>query len=415
MKRISSQMPSNDSSFYTRLREFDLNQLNNNIASQSRIKDLRDAPLSAARATRLESQILRTGRFETNVGALQDSLTLSEGQLRSALDVLQRVREVAVQGANGTFDQSQLAYMGTEVDQLLTELLAIGNARDESGNYLFAGTALRTEPFRVTRGRAPGGKADVVTNVDYLGNADANPVEITEGAQSSATQRGNWALWAEQQEIFATVNATAYRVQQDSVIRIDGQEIHLATGDPVAAIIAKVNDSGAAARAQLDPVTGGLVLATTVPHQLWLEDLGGSTVLQDLGVLARGGSHPPLNLSPSARVVGGSMYDVVIHLRDSLFEGSSEKVGSSGLQGVESAITSLAGAIADIGARDSRLASTASRLAWEKPELVRFDSGERDLDLTEAITKLKMLEYGHEAALAAAARVLQPTLLDFLR
>lgn len=35
--------------------------------------------------------------------------------------------------------------------------------------------------------------------------------------------------------------------------------------------------------------------------------------------------------------------------------------------------------------------------------------------MSEAITDLKMLEYTHKAAMQTAARILQPTLLDFLR
>ena len=132
-------------------------------------------------------------------------------------------------------------------------------------------------------------------------------------------------------------------------------------------------------------------------------------------MLARGSGHPPLNLASSARVVGGSIFDAVIHLRDALLSGSGETVGSSGLQGIESAITALTGTVGALGARESRLASTSGRLAWEKPELAGFESRERDLDLTEAITRLRTLEYGHEAALSAAARILQPSLLNFLK
>jgi len=179
--------------------------------------------------------------------------------------------------------------------------------------------------------------------------------------------------------------------------------------------MAKINDSGAPVRATLDPVTGGMVLQSTQPHQIALSDLGGATVLQDLGVLARGGSRPPLNTSQSARVFGGSIFDVVIHLRDSMLEGNSEKVGSSGLKGIENAITTLAGTIAHVGAKDTRLDAVASRLSWEKPELIRFDNRERGLDLAEALTQLKAMQYGHEAALNVAAKVLTPTLLDFLR
>ena len=415
MKRISSQLPSYDSSYYLRLREWELNRVNGNVASGSRIKDLRDDPLAAARSVRLQSAIFRSDQYASNVDTLRESLATSEGQLRSAMDVLQRIRELGVQGANGVYDASQLGYMGEEVDQLLAELVTIGNARDEAGNYLFSGTAVRTEPFRLTHGRVPGGAADLVTAVEYLGNDGHNPVEVTEGTAVSAAMPGNRAFWAEQQQIYSSVDATQYRVQADAAIRIDGVDIALATGDPVSAIMAKINDSGAPVRATLDPVTGGMVLQSTQPHQIALSDLGGATVLQDLGVLARGGSRPPLNTSQSARVFGGSIFDVVIHLRDSMLEGNSEKVGSSGLKGIENAITALAGTIAHVGAKDTRLEAVASRLSWEKPELIRFDNRERGLDLAEALTQLKAMQYGHEAALNVAAKVLTPTLLDFLR
>ncbi len=139
-------------------------------------------------------------------------------------------------------------------------------------------------------------------------------------------------------------------------------------------------------------------------------------MLQDLGILAPGGDRPPLNVARSARVFGGSIFDMVINLRNALFEGSTEKVGGAGLRGIEDSITNLAGVLGDIGARDSRLDTVAKRLAFQQPELVRFDSQERDLDMADAITQLKTLEFTHEAALSATARVLnRPKLLDFLR
>ncbi len=44
-----------------------------------------------------------------------------------------------------------------------------------------------------------------------------------------------------------------------------------------------------------------------------------------------------------------------------------------------------------------------------------MDSRETDIDLAEAITELKMLEHTQTASLQTAARILKPTLLDFLR
>jgi flagellar hook-associated protein 3 FlgL len=416
MKRISSQLPTYDSSYYMRLREYDMNQMSNKMGAQSRIKDLRDDPLAAARSTRFQSQILRMDQYGKNIEGVRNTLSSAETNLRSAMDIMQRVRELAVQGANGTIDATQMGYIGDEVNQLLDELISIGNAKDQNGGFLFAGTQARTTPFRTADGRVPGGSGDMVVSVDYLGNSGTGEAEISEGSQVQIALPGNVAFWAEQQQIYASVDAGQYRVQAASTIRIDGAEIHLAPGDSVSAIAAKINDADVPVRAGVDTITKGLVLNTTLPHQIWAEDLGGGTVLQDLGVLARGSSHPPLNIAQSARTFGGSLFDMVINLRNGLFEGSTEKVGGSGLRGIDSAISNLAGVLGDIGARDARLQTVAKRLEYQQPEMVRFDSQERDLDMAEAITQLRTLEVTHESALSATARVMnRPKLLDFLR
>ena len=416
MKRISSQLPTYDSSYYTRLREYDMNESYEKIGGQTRINKLRDDPMAASRSTRFQSEIMRTDRYAKNVESVRNTIATAEGDLRSAMDILQRVREMGVQGSNGTLDKAQMGYLGQEVDQLLGELLTIANAKDQNGNYLFAGTLSRTQPFRLTMGRVSGGDGDKVVGVDYMGNIGRNAAEVSENATVGINLPGNVAFWAEQQQIYSTADASQYRVQRAQSIRIDGKEIPLATGDTVSAIAAKINDASIPVRARIDPVAGGLVLESTVAHQIWAEDLGDGTVLQDLGVLARGSNHPPLNVAPSARVFGGSIFDMVIALRNALYEGSTEKVSSVGLRGLETSITNLAGVLGDIGARDARLETAGKRLEYQKPVLVGFDSQERDLDMADAITQLKTLEYTHEAALSATARALnRPKLLDFLR
>ena len=106
---------------------------------------------------------------------------------------------------------------------------------------------------------------------------------------------------------------------------------------------------------------------------------------------------------------------MVIHLRDRLFAGDSGEVGGSGLRGVQQAIESLTTTMADIGSRDERLALVSGRLNYEIPEVQGLLSREVDLDLSKAITDLKMLEHTHQAALGTSARILRQTLLDFLR
>ncbi len=415
MKRISTNLPSYDSMFYTRYREWLMNQMNNKIASQRRIKNLRDDPLAAAKSTRFKSDITRLRKYTKNIETMRGNLAVAEKYLQNGLDILQRIRELAVQGANGTLNKDQMAYIGNEVNELLKAFIDIANAKGGDGRTVFGGYMINSDAFRLNFGNVPGADGEVVTSVDYIGNIGKNQGEISEFAFESANIPGNHAFWAENQIIYSSVDARNYRVTQNSAIRIDGVTVDIKEGDNIYAIISRINDSSAPVKAKLDPVKNSLVLQSTYPHEIWLEDVGNGTVLKDIGIISTNNDRPPLNYAKSADVFGGSIFDMIIRLRDSLYEGNYEAVGGSGLQGVDSAINALTSTIADIGAKDSRLQVTFKRLNSVIPEFINMDSKEVDLDITEAITNLKMLEYTHQAALQTAARVLRPTLLDFLR
>ncbi len=89
-----------------------MNQMYEKMGGQTRIKNLRDDPLAASRSTRFQSEILRTDRYEKNIESVRGTLATAEGNLRSAMDILQRIRELGVQGANGTWTRPRWAYMG---------------------------------------------------------------------------------------------------------------------------------------------------------------------------------------------------------------------------------------------------------------------------------------------------------------
>jgi flagellar hook-associated protein 3 FlgL len=415
MRRVSSAMPNDNMQFHMREREFRMNELSEKMASQERIRNLRDDPLGAGRAVRLDSGVRRMARYDRNIEIVRGNLAVAEGYVKESVDILQRINEIAVQGANGIYSREQMASMGEEVDQLLKELVQIGNARSEEGNTIFAGTRTDRDAWRTRLGPVAGSGVERIVAVDYTGSIGVNQAEIDQGSFMAAGFAGNHAFWAENQQVYAAVDATTYRAQSDSAIRVDGVEIPIAAGDNVASIIAKINDSAAPVRAALDPVQNSLALATTKPHEIWLEDMDGGTVLQDLGLLRGGDAAPPGNLAPAARTFGGSVFDMTIRLRDQLFGGDAAEVGGSGLRGIHQAIESLTSTMADLGSRDERLAVVSGRLNYEIPEVQGLLSREVDLDLSRAITDLKMLEHTHQAALGTAARILRPTLLDFLR
>jgi flagellar hook-associated protein 3 FlgL len=408
-------MPNTDVQYYLRRQEEGLNNMQSKIAGQTRLNELRDDPLAAAHAVRYDSYLFRLERFEKNVLRVEDHYHIADEYMQQAVDVLQRIRELSVQGAHGTYAPEDLRYMAQEVNELMKELVAVSNAKDSDGNQLFAGDKAFTEPFRIVEGTIANGGENMIVRVEYRGAGANRRTEVTEGAYALLDMGGGEVFWAENMQIFSNFDASNYRVTDPGAFYVDGEEIIVGPGDSLPAIVAKINESAAAVKAYIDPVTRGLALESSNPHLIRLEDRQDSSVLQDLGIISHSVDPGSPNWHPSARVSGGSAFDMVIRLRDAMYRGDSEFIGSQGIGGIDLALSNLESRLAEMGSREERVEATWQRLNKEIPDVAAALAREAGLDCATAATELGMMDFAHKAALQTAAKILPPTLLDFLR
>lgn len=415
MQRISTNMPMLDSRFRMSERDFRMNQVQRGIASSRALGNLRDAPVDAAHIIRLDSSGKRVDQYLDNINYVRGRWSQAEGYMNEAVTIVQRLRELSIQGATGTYTKENLGFMAIEVDSLMSELSMVVNAKGGDGQYLFAGDDTSTPPFLIENGRIPGMSRSAITNVSYAGDLGRSRMEITDGQTIETNLRGNEVFWGDQQQIFGANDTEGFTVTEANRFILDGKEVNLEPGDNIHNVVRKINDAGAAVKASLDPVTGSLNLETTVPHQIWMEPAEG-TALVDMGLLTdTGGTKPPANWHADAVVTGGSLFDQGLALRDALLEGNHERVGGVIVGGLDKGLDSLLRNLADLGAKTERLDITSSRLGEEKGAIADWKSSLADLDLTEAITEMSMLEYTQKAAYQVAGKILQPTLMDFLR
>jgi flagellar hook-associated protein 3 FlgL len=408
-------MPNTDVQYYLRRQEQGLNDIQSKIAGQTRLNELRDDPLAAAHAVRYDSYLFRLERFEKNVLRAQDHYRIADEYMQQGIDVLQRIRELSVQGAHGTYAPEDLKYMAQEVNELMKELVSVSNARDSDGNQLFAGDKAFTEPFRIVEGTIPNGGENMIVRVEYRGAGANRRTEITEGAYALLDMGGGEVFWAENMQIFSTFDASNYRATEPGAFYVDGEEISVRPGDSLPAIVAKINESAAAVKAYIDPVTSGLALESTNPHLVRLEDRQDSSILQDLGIISHSVDPGSPNWHPSARVSGGSAFDMVIRLRDAMYRGDSDFIGSQGIGGIDLALANLESRLAEMGSREERAEAVWQRLNKEIPDVAAALAREEGLNFATAATELGMMDFAHKAALQTAAKILPPTLLDFLR
>lgn len=414
MHRISSQMNNNNTQSSLRLQEMRLNRANNQIGSQHKIQQLRDDPLAAGHLVRYQSYLSRVNQFEKNALTLSDEFSFREGYMTDSLDIMQRVRELAVTGANGIYTREDLSNMATEVDELLKALIQNANAVNADGNSVFAGTNTKATAFDIELGNVEGSGIPLIQNVRYNGNIDVNRVEIDEAKYLVNDNAGNKSFWAENQQIFGARDASAWQASADNIISVDGVQIQIKQGDNIHALVSKINDSGAAVRASVDPVRGSLNLATTDARQLWIQDVQGSS-LNELGIVKDSSQKPPYNLGDGVRVSGGSMFDTVIAFRNALLAGDQESIGGRVLGALDKGIDSLVTRLAKSGAEYERAQLNAARSSKLALDVTHMVSREGDLDFTKAITDLKMLDYTNQATLSQAGKMYSSTLLNYMR
>lgn len=126
-----------------------LDRTQRQISSGRRLLTPSDDPIAASRALELREAISRLDQFDRNGNIATNRLAQEEQALGSVNNVLQRVRELALQANNATQSDESRALIAVEMRQRLDQLVQLANQQDGDGHYLFSGNLADTQP--VTR------------------------------------------------------------------------------------------------------------------------------------------------------------------------------------------------------------------------------------------------------------------------
>ncbi len=119
------------------------------ISSGRSILKPSDDPIASARALEIRESLSRLGQFDRNANLAENRLAQEEEALGTVNNVLQRVRELALQANSGTQSDETRKLIAIEMRQQLDHLVQVANQKDGNGRYLFSGNLEDTEP--VTR------------------------------------------------------------------------------------------------------------------------------------------------------------------------------------------------------------------------------------------------------------------------
>ena len=131
------------------------------LSSGRSILEPSDNPYGASRALDLQSQLDGLSSYTASV---KDGISWTDaagGAMQNMSEVLQRVRELVLEAANGTTNGGDMKQMGTVVTQL-TEAIKQDANTQYAGQYVFSGTQTSTAPYAMGAGDEYHGDATLV-------------------------------------------------------------------------------------------------------------------------------------------------------------------------------------------------------------------------------------------------------------
>ncbi len=164
-----------------------LERTTDEMSSGKTILEPSDNPYGASRVIDLQSQLDGLSAYESNV---QDGIAwenTASGTMSNISSAVERVRELVLQAANGTNNQSDLETIALQVEQL-TESIKQDADTQYAGQYVFSGTLTTTQPYEqgandeyqgngetISRAVGPGASVTISTNIStLLGNGEAS-------------------------------------------------------------------------------------------------------------------------------------------------------------------------------------------------------------------------------------------------
>lgn len=125
-----------------------INSHQNQLSTGRKINKPSDDPVGISFSLRYRSELSANEQFKSNADAAVSWLDYTDTTLNQATTVIQRVRVLSVQAANGTNPQSALDAIKKEVDQLNEQMVNIGNS-EFNGKYVFNGQLTDKKPYNV--------------------------------------------------------------------------------------------------------------------------------------------------------------------------------------------------------------------------------------------------------------------------
>jgi flagellar hook-associated protein 3 FlgL len=287
-----------------------MTDLQNMMSSGHRISKPSDDPAGIENALSIKGSLTMVKQWKSNADDAISYMSMTDSTLGDVSSMLQRARELAVQGASDSSSPQARGALAQEVDQIAAQIRMLANTKMGS-KYIFSGTKTDTQPVPPP-------------SSGFLGSI--NPVQFDLGNNTQMP------------------------------VSVDGQGIFV------------------------NPL--GVKLLSDGPVTPWA----------------------PLTTN----------YGILDTLSHELQFGTSSTISAT-LNGIDANIDNILGNRAVLGARINRVTAISSQLDTTSINLTANLSSIQDTDISKTIIDFQTQQNIYTAALSIGAKIIQPSLVDYMR
>ena len=200
------------------------------LSSGYRINRAADDAAGLDISEKMRSQIRGLDQASTNASDGISMIQTAEGALNESHSILQRMRELAVQAANGTETDSDRGNIQDEIEQLQEELDRIAEDTEFNTMKLLDGSL-----SAATAGRGEAGPKFGVYDAGLRGFVTSDVKDVQIDVKTTASLGGESAIWDDTGKILTlnlAANQTYTESELDDLIANAKQEDSTATGTP---------------------------------------------------------------------------------------------------------------------------------------------------------------------------------------
>jgi flagellin len=159
------------------------------LSSGLRIANASDDAAGLGISERLKAQIRGMSQASRNANDGISMIQVAEGAMNEQAEIMTRLRELAVQSANGTLGDSERAFIDAEADELLGELDRIATVTEYNGVAMLATGAAADVQVGINAGETISiqfGQTDGATLGTSGGGAALNTIDLSNQAGADA-------------------------------------------------------------------------------------------------------------------------------------------------------------------------------------------------------------------------------------